>query len=90
MAKRTRLEIIKDILSIIKENHNSIRITPLIRKSNLSSQRFNEYFKSIKQRNFVREVINSEGRKQIELSEAGFRFLEKYQTIKHFIEEFDL
>ncbi len=44
MTKRNKLEIIKDILNIIKENHNSVKITPLIRKSNLSSQRFNKYY----------------------------------------------
>jgi len=44
--KRNKLEIIQDILKIIKQNHNSIKPTPLLRKSNLSSSRFNEYFQS--------------------------------------------
>ena len=44
MAKRGKLEIIFDILTIIKENHNLIKPTPLLRQSNLSSNRYKEYF----------------------------------------------
>ncbi len=44
MVKRNRLEIIKDILSIINSNQNSMKITPLIRKSNISSSNFKEYY----------------------------------------------
>ncbi len=84
MAKRERLQIIRDILTIIKENHN-IRITPLIRRSNLSTSRFKEYYSDLLKKDFIIEK-----NKEIQLVEKGFRFLEKYQTIVHFIDEFDL
>ena len=44
MKKRERLEVIRDILRIIKERKNSIKRTPLLRYSNLSTQRFNDYY----------------------------------------------
>jgi len=90
MAKRVKLEVIRDILEIVKDNNNSIRITPLIRKSNLSSQRFYEYYRELTDKGFVNEVRVEKNSKVISLTDKGFRFLEKYKTIIHFIEEFEL
>jgi len=56
MKKRNRLEIIKDILKIIQDNHNSIKITPLLRKSNISSKRFYEYIKELQNKGFVMKI----------------------------------
>jgi predicted transcriptional regulator len=89
MAKRGRLEIIKDILSIISSNHNSIKITPLIRKSNLSSSNFKEYYSELLKKGFIKEVNHSKN-KFISLSDRGLGFLEKYKTIIGFINEFEL
>lgn len=89
MAKRNKLEIIKDILTIIKNNRNAIRHTPLLRKTNISSLSFREYYSELIEKKFIQE-INSKNTKTISLTEKGMRFLEKYQTIVHFIEEFGL
>jgi len=89
MPKRERLEIIKEILEIVRDNR-MIRKTPLLRKSNLSSQRFTEYFQELSNKGFITESINKEGKKVYSLSEKGFRFLEKYRTIIGFIDEFEL
>ena len=85
MVKRNKLEIIKDILKIIQENRNAIKITPLLRKSNLSSKRFYEYMKDFEEKKFI---IKSEGK--IKLLEKGKNYLEKYSSIVRFIEEFGL
>jgi len=87
MAKRQKLEIVKDILEIIRESRE-IKHTPLLRKSNLSSARFKGYYQDLFQKGLIRE-INKEG-KRIVLTEKGRRFLEKYKTIIRFIEEFEL
>jgi predicted transcriptional regulator len=89
MAKRNKLEIIKDILKIIQENHNSIKPTPLLRQSNLSTARFKEYFSELLDKNFIKE-INKKNNKYISLTEKGLKFLEKYKTIVSFIDEFEL
>lgn len=89
MAKRNRLEIIKDILKIINQN-NPIRPTPLLRKSNLSSSRFSEYYPELIKKRFVQETINKNNEKIISITERGLSFLEKYKTIISFIEEFEL
>ena len=89
MGKRGRLEIIKDILRIIKENRNSIKITPLIRHSNVSSSKFKEYFGELLKKGFVKEVNEKSGKRVI-LTDKGYNYLEKYKTIINFIEEFEL
>jgi predicted transcriptional regulator len=88
MAKRGKLEIIKDVLSIIK-SHGSIKITPLLRRSNMSSERFRDYYSDLLKKRFVKEV-SQRGSKFISITDRGLRFLEKYKTIVDFIDEFEL
>ena len=90
MVKRGKLEIIRDILLIIRDNRNSIKPTPLIRKSQMSSLRFKEYYNDLISRGLVMEVINEKKDKYITLTQKGFMFLERYRTIIDFIEEFEL
>lgn len=88
--KRDRLEIIYNFLKIIQDNHNSIKPTPLLRKSNLSSQSFNEYSEELLSKEFIREIADKKGRKYITLTDRGFSYLQKYNTILGFIDEFEL
>jgi predicted transcriptional regulator len=90
MAKRAKLEIMRDILKIIKENKGVMKPTPLLRKVGLSTSGFKEYYDVIKERGLVNEVTDKELTKQIVLTEKGNRFLERYKTIIEFIDEFDL
>lgn len=90
MKKRGRLEIIKDILRVIQENRNSIKQTPLMRKSNISTSKFKEYSKELIEKEFIKETKNNSGDKTISLTQKGYDFLEKYKTIITFIEEFEL
>lgn len=88
--KRDRMEVIYDILKIIRDKHNSIKPTPLLRYSNLSSSSFSEYYKELLEKDFIKEVIDKNGRKYLTLTDKGFTFLEKYKLITGFIDEFDL
>jgi predicted transcriptional regulator len=90
MTRRDRLEIIYDILSIIRKHGNSILPTPLLRFSNLSTQNFNRYMDELVKKGLVREIQDESGERYYSLTDKGFRFLEKYQKIREFIEEFGL
>lgn len=90
MEKREKLEIIRDILIIIRDNHCSIKPTPLLRKSNLSSQRFMEYIEKLKEKEFVKERMDKKGKREVIITDKGMKYLEKYQVIMGFIEEFEL
>ncbi len=88
--KRERLEVIHDLLRIIRDNNNSIKPTPLMRSSNLSSSRFADYYSELFTKGLVREINDKQGRKYITLTDKGFKYLERYKNILDFIEEFDL
>jgi predicted transcriptional regulator len=88
--KRDRLEIIYNVLKIIHDSKNSIRITPLLRFSNISSQSFSDYYKELIDKQLIREEPDKKGKKYISLTDKGFNFLEKYKLILGFIDEFDL
>ena len=88
--KRDRLEVIFDFLKIIQESHNSIKRTPLLRRSNLSSQSFVEYFDELVAKGFIREIHDTRGKRYITLTDKGFRYLERYRMINGFIDEFEL
>ena len=88
--RRDRLEVVYDILKIIRQHHNSIKPTPLLRYSNLSSQSFSEYLNELLEKGFVKEITDEKGKKFLTLTDKGFRYLEKYKLILGFIEEFEL
>ncbi len=88
--KRDKLTLIFDVLNVIRSNKNAIKPTRLLRYSNLSSQGFLEYYGELLNRGFVQENKNEKGRKTISLTDKGFKFLEKYQMIRGFIDDFEL
>jgi predicted transcriptional regulator len=88
--KRDRLEVINDILRVIQEHQNSIKQTPLLRYSNLSSQRFYEYYQELVGKGLVKEIFDRKGIRYVTLTDKGFKYLDRYKMIKGFIEDFDL
>jgi predicted transcriptional regulator len=88
--KRDRLEVIFDILKVISDHQNSIKPTPLLRYSNLSSGSFSEYFDELMRKEFIKERIDTKGRKYVTLTDKGFKYLERYKLILGLIDEFEL
>lgn len=88
--KRDRLAVIFDILKMIRDHHNSVKPTPLLRYSNLSSSSFSEYYAELLAKDFVKEIVDNKGRKYITLTDKGFNYLEKYNLILGLINEFEL
>jgi predicted transcriptional regulator len=90
VKKRDRLAVIFDILKIISDNHNTIKPTPLLRFSNLSSNSFAEYYEELLEKGLIKEIIDNKKKKYLTLTDKGFKYLEKYQLILGFISEFEL
>lgn len=90
VQKRDRLEVIYDILRIIRENKNSIKPTPLLRFSNLSFNSFAQYEKELVEKKFIIEINDKKGKKSFSLTDKGFNYLDKYKLIKGFINDFEL
>lgn len=88
--RRERLEVIYDLLVIVRDNHNGIKPTPLLRYSNLSPNSFSEYYQELLSKGFIKELIDSKDAKYITLTDKGFRYLEKYKYILELLDEFEL
>ena len=88
--RRERLEVIYDFLDIIQHNHGSIKRTPLLRRINLSSQSFSEYFEELLTKGFIRILEGRKKDKFITLTDKGYRYVNKYKQFHGFIDEFGL
>ena len=82
--------MIFDILNIIRNHRNSIKPTPLLRQSNLSSQSFTEYLNELLEKDLIKEIADENEKKFLTLTDKGFKYLDKYKLILGFIEEFEL
>jgi hypothetical protein len=51
---------------------------------------FSKYSQELINKKFIIEITNKKGRKFYSLSDKGLNFLEKYKTMRSFIEEFEL
>ena len=90
--KRSRLEVIRDILKVISERADrtgGVKPTHILYKSNLSYQMMDEYLNELKTKEFVVEKITKEG-KRYTITEKGLKFLQEYQTVAGFMDSFGL
>ncbi len=87
--KRNRLEIVKDILEVIKSKNGKIKPTHILYKSNLSYQMMEEYLGELIEKGFILENKGKEG-KTYSITEKGFNYLDKYNLISDFTESFGL
>jgi len=87
--KRTRLEIIHDILAVIKEKSGKIKPTHVLYKSNLSYSLMEQYLEELISKGLVREMKLKKG-KTYEITDRGISYLSQYGAIKSFTESFGL
>lgn len=89
VKKRGRLEVMYDIVSTIRENNNSLGPTRLQYQSNLSPQMFREYIAELLEKKFILEFTN--GKKRLfSLTQKGFSFIEQFEVIQSFVDDFNL
>ena len=87
--KRGRLQIIYDILGVIKEKNGKIKPTNILYKSNLSNQMFQEYMNELMQKGLITKN-QTKSSKTYSLTQKGFDYLNKYQMIVEFTSSFGL
>ena len=87
--KRARLEVIYDILSVMRANQGRMNPTRLIQKSNLSPQMFRGYIDELLHKELVMEET-SKKRREFVLTERAYLFLERYDVFQHFVQEIGL
>ncbi len=87
--KRTKLDIVYDMLRAIEDKGGKIIPTHLLYKSNLSHQRMKLYLEELKQRNLISETHFKE-KLHYALTDEGRKFVQNYKQMKQFTEAFGL
>ena len=87
--KRNRLEVIYDILRVIKDRNGKIKPTHILYKSNLSYQMMSEYLAELIEKGFIIEGKTKTG-KTYSITEKGVKYLNQYGLIAEFTNSFGL
>jgi len=87
--KRTKIDIIHDMLKAIQDKGGKILPTHLLYKSNLSHQRMKLYVEELKQKEMIQEVDHKK-KTYYEITDTGLKFLQNFKQVKEFTEAFGL
>jgi len=87
--KRNKLEIIKDILEVIKNRNGKIKPTHILYKSNLSHQMMEQYINELKIKEMIKEGKIGNGKTYF-ITDKGIQYLSQYRMISSFTQSFGL
>ncbi len=93
-SRRSRLELVFDILQAIQNKGGQIKPTHLMYKSNLSHKLLNSYLQELINKEMI-EIQEIQGKKKkiskmVALTEKGSGFLAEFRRIREFTEAFGL
>ncbi|VVB78616.1 Winged helix-turn-helix [uncultured archaeon] len=88
MKKRTRLEVIRDLLEVLQKN-KQVKITHLIYKANLSNNSIKPYIEYLLKNNLAEQTIVDEKR-MFKITLKGNEFLLEFNKIKIFSDSYGL
>ena len=87
--KRSRVDIVADMLGSIQEKGGEIKPTHLMYKSNLSHSQMNSYLEELVSQQFISK-IKKEHYEYIIITDKGVSFLNKVKEMKEFEKAFGL
>ena len=87
--KRNRLQVIYDILNVIRDKSGRIKPTHILYKSNLSHQMMEDYLDELKIKQFIIEQKTKTGKTYV-ITDKGLKYLQEYSTINNFMDAFGL
>jgi len=88
MVKRTKLEVIKDILEVLSKGRN-VKITHLIYKSNLSNNSIKPHLNELLS-NGLMTIYEEDNKKHFRITQKGQEFLKEYNKMKIFSDSYGL
>ena len=94
-ARRSRLELIYDILLAIQNKGGQIKPTHLMYKSNLSHKLLNHYLEELMTKELVavEEIVarkKKKSTKTVVITDKGLSFLAEYRRMREFTDAFGL
>lgn len=87
--RRSKIDIVNDILSAIEQKGHKIKPTHLMYKSNLSHKLMTSYLEDLIQKELVKE-IDQNGYKYLIITDKGLDFTFKFKKMKEFADSFGL
>jgi predicted transcriptional regulator len=87
-GKRTKLEVIKDLLDVLK-NNRKVKITHLIYKANLSNNSIKPYLEDLLKKGLI-ETCKENDKKFFVISKKGSDFLDEFNKMKILSEAYGL
>ncbi|MBW3003268.1 hypothetical protein KY337_01795 [Candidatus Woesearchaeota archaeon] len=91
MAKRrTKLDIINDMLVSMREKGGKIKPTHLMYKANLSHKLLNTYLDDLVKNEMVTEVKSKDNYTYLIITDKGLEFLTEFQKMKEFQKSFGI
>ena len=87
--RRTKIEIINDILGAIQQKGGKIKPTHLLYKSNLSYKKMLEYVNELIDKEMMEEKT-LKGKKIYSITEKGTNYTQQFKKIKEFSDSFGL
>ena len=88
--KRDKLEIIKDILEILRDKGEKVKPTHIMYKANLSHVMLKEYTQELVKKKIIEEKQTKKGKKRFVLTQKGFSYLKDYSIIRGFVDSYGL
>jgi len=88
VKKRSRLEIISDMLSAIQNKGGRIKPTHLMYKANLSHEQLTSYLEELVEKELVEEIKSEKKNKYFIITERGDHFVQKIKEMKQFEKSF--
>jgi predicted transcriptional regulator len=87
--KRSRIDIIHDIMMSIQNKNGRIKPTHLMYKANLSYNQMNSYLEELLEKEFIEKTVEKKSNYLL-MTDKGFNFTQKIREMKDFEKTFGL
>lgn len=87
--KRNKIDIVYDMLKAVENKGGKILPTHLLYKSNLSHKRMKLYLEELMSKKVLQETEHK-GKKHYEITDNGWKFLQKLKQVREFTDAFGI